>query len=31
VEMWESRLLLARFPRGCGKRGKPAFCSEPQK
>src|SRR5450432_1908992 len=25
VEMWESRLLLARFPRGCGKRGKPAF------
>ena len=25
VEMWESRLSLARFPRGCGKRGKPAF------
>jgi hypothetical protein len=23
--MWESRLSLARFPRGCGKRGKPAF------
>jgi len=25
VEMWESRLLLARFPRACGNRGKPAF------
>ena len=24
VEMWESRPLLARFPRGCGKRGKAA-------
>jgi hypothetical protein len=23
--MWESRTGLARFPRGCGKRGKPAF------
>jgi hypothetical protein len=25
VEMWESRLSLARFPRGGGKGGKPAF------
>jgi len=25
VEMWESRLLLARFPRDCGNGGKPAF------